>query len=264
MTESPWRQRLRRVKRVVNDTRSRILRRLGKLGGDWEEGLPEELKFWNHALKDGGRNWVRSEYVERMDPQFELQPELRALMDVPAGGVVRILDVGCGPLTRIGKVWPGRTLEIVPVDPLGAEYRDLLQRLGLVPPVWPQVGHGEKLTEIFPSNSFDLAYASNSLDHSYAPLLAIQQMFAVVKPGCVVYLWHFAHVGVQEGYGGLHQWNFDIVEGDLILTDGRKVRHSLAREFEGVGRVECEQQTFLGQEVAIAKLHKLRNLPKVN
>lgn len=168
-TCGPWRQRLRKVRRTVAEARLRVLRRLGLVGGDWEAGLPEELKFWNNALKDGGRNWVRSEYDERMNPAFELQPELRELIEAAPGAEVRILDVGCGPLTRIGKVWPGRQLEIVAVDPLGAEYVQLLNRLGLRPPVLPRVGHGEKLTETYPRDYFDLAYASNSLDHSYSP-----------------------------------------------------------------------------------------------
>lgn len=251
-----WGRRARQVRRAVGRVRLRVLRRLGLVGGGWEDGLPDELKFWHQALKDPGRNWVQSEYDERMNPAFEFQPELRALIEAPPGAMVRILDVGSGPLTRIGKVWPGRQLEIVPVDPLGAEYVELLGRLGIRPPVPPRVAHGERLTESFPRNHFDLAYASNSLDHSYDPLRAIREMFEVVKPGSHVYLWHFAHVGVAEGYTGLHQWNFDLEGGDMVLTDGRKTRHSLAEAFAGRGRLVCEKQAFLGQEVAIAKLQK--------
>lgn len=261
VAEDSFRGRLRRARRALREVRLRVLRRLGMVGGDWQDGLPDELKFWSDALKDGGKNWVKSEYDERMNPALELQAELRALIQAEPGATVRILDVGCGPLTRIGKVWPGRTLEIVPVDPLGAEYVQLLERLRLRPPVLPRVAHGERLTEQFPRNQFDLAYASNSLDHSYDPLKAIEEMFAVVKPGCYVYLWHFAQVGVHEGYWGLHQWNFEVVGNDMILSDGRKTRHSLGQTFAGRGQLTCERQSFLGQDVAIAKLQKNAERP---
>jgi SAM-dependent methyltransferase len=227
------------------------------LRGDWGKGLPEELRFWEDALREEGRRWIRSEYQQRTNPNLELQEELKRLIQAPVGAAVRLLDVGAGPLTRLGKKWEGRTLQIVPVDPLAEQYTALLARLGLRPLVPTQPGHGEKLLEMFEKNSFDLAYASNSLDHSYDPMLAITQMFAVVKPHCYVYLWHFARVGTTEGFQGLHQWDFDIKHGDLILSNGRGTRHSLALEFQGVGRLECEFQKFGESRVVVGKLRKL-------
>ncbi len=247
---------LRPVRRALRALRHRVLRRAGLIGGDWDQSLPEELRFWEEALKDEGRRWIRSEYQERMDPSLELQEELKRLIPAPPGAVVRLLDVGAGPLTRLGKRWQGRTLQLYPLDPLAGEYKALLARLHLRPPVLTETGHGERLTEQFEPNYFDLAYASNALDHSYDPLLAIRQMFAVVKPGCSVYLWHFAAVGAAEGYQGLHQWNFDIERGDMILSDGRGQRHSLAGAFQGAGELECEFQKFGEVKVVVGKLKK--------
>ena len=248
---------LRPVPRALRELRHRVLRLAGLIGGDWDQGLPEELRFWEEALKEEGCHWIRSEYQERMDPHLELQEELKRLIPAPAGAVVRLLDVGAGPLTRLGKRWEGRTLQLYPLDPLAEEYEALLARLNLRPPVLTRTGHGERLTEEFEKNFFDLAYASNSLDHSYDPLLAIRQMFAVVKPMCYVYLWHFATVGLAEGYQGLHQWNFDIKHGDMILSDGRSRRYSLAGEFKGTGELECEFQKFGKLKVVVGKLKKV-------
>jgi SAM-dependent methyltransferase len=249
---------LRSARRMASRCRTALFRRFGLLGEDWRAALPEELQFWEKALSDPDRNWLRSDYDERMNPDLEFQDYLKALIDAPPGATVRALDVGAGPLTRLGKKWTGRTLELVAVDPLAEEYKVLLARLGIRPPVFTEVGHGEKLRDQFEVNSFDIAYASNALDHSYDPLLAIEQMFSVIKPQRYVYLWHFAHVGVAEGYSGLHQWNFDIKHGDMILSNGRGLRHELGVAFKGRGEVTCAFEEFAGHKVVVGKLKKLR------
>jgi SAM-dependent methyltransferase len=241
--------------------RNRLGRRLGVLGAGWAESLPEELRFWESALRDPDRHWLRSEFDERMNPDLELQDFLRALIPAAPGSTVRLLDVGAGPLTRLGKRWEGRRLELIPVDPLAGAYRQLMDRLGLKPPVSTEEGHGEKLLERFAADSFDLAYASNALDHSYDPMLAIEQMFAVVKPGGSVYLWHFAHVGIAEGYEGLHQWDFERKGDDMTISNGKGVRLSLATTFAGRGEVHCHLEKFLDQTVVVARVRKLPKTP---
>jgi SAM-dependent methyltransferase len=246
----------RKCRRLLRETQGKILRRLGLLEGDWAAGLPAELQFWEKALKDGGRNWEASEYRERTDPNLELQEELKQIIPAAPGAVVRILDVGAGPLTRLGKHWPGRNLQIVAVDPLAEQYAAMLARISLRPLVPVTFAHAEKLLDHFSPNSFDLAYASNSLDHSYDPLAAISQMLAVVKPGCYAYLWHFANEGTHESYRGLHQWNFDAVKNDFVISDG-KSKHSLASQFKSTAALTCETTQAFGARVVIAKLKKL-------
>jgi SAM-dependent methyltransferase len=156
---------------------------------------------------------------------------------------------------RVGTQWPGRDVQITATDPLAEHYNTLLKRLGIIPRVPVTFAHGEKLLEKFPANHFDLAYASNSLDHSYDPLKAIEQMLAVTKPGGWVYLWHFPNAGKHECYNGLHQWNFDIVKGDFIVSDG-KVVYSLASYFGSAIQLRCERQRISDYDVVIAKLEK--------
>jgi SAM-dependent methyltransferase len=235
----------------------RFVRRAGFLNVDRIEGVKDEALGWENFLKDPGRYWLLSEYQTRMNPQLELQDELKALIQAPLGSVVRILDVGAGPLTHVGKRWEGRELQLFPVDPLAEEYKAIWKRLNLRPPVFTELADGEKLLESFPKNHFDLACAHNALDHAENPLLAIQQMFAVVKPGGYVYLMHFANEGVREGYKGEHQWNFNIKHGDVTLDDGRKVHYSLAAEFKGKGSLECEFQKRYNTKCVIARLEKL-------
>lgn len=247
-----------RLRTRAREAYRRVMRRCGLLGQEWDKGLPEELEAWEFMLKDGGRNWTVSEYHFRLNPEAELQDEFKRLIDAPAGGPpLKLLDVGAGPLTSFGKRWAGHTLEIFPTDPLADEYNALLAKLGLRAPVPSLPGHGEKLHEQFGKNSFDLALASNSLDHSYDPLLVIRHMLTLVKPGAHVFLAHFANEGVTAGYTGLHQWDFSVRRDDTILSDGRKRHHSLREEFKGLATLECEMKDWFGRPAVFVRLKKL-------
>jgi hypothetical protein len=246
----------KRLKLRLKAARSKFYRRIGVLRSDWKGGLADEYAFWENALRDQGRNWSVEEYRARMDPNLELQSYLKELIDAPVGSVVRILDVGAGPLTRVGRRWEGRQLEIIPVDPLADQYDAVLKKLEITPPVRTRFGHGERLLEYFRENSFDLAYASNSLDHSYDPIAAIGQMLAVVKAQCFVYLWHFSNVGVEANYHGLHQWNFDVQRGDLTVNDGHR-KHFLSKILAGRAWLQCEVTRAFNARVVVAKLRKL-------
>jgi SAM-dependent methyltransferase len=232
------------------------LRRVNHAGSDWNEALHrDELAFWRAALKEPEKNWLASEFNERTQPDLELQPFIRELIQAPAGSRVRILDVGAGPLTRVGRKWDGRVLEIVAVDPLAKEFDDLLSECGIVPPVRTVFGLAENLVGQFPVNSFDFAYASNCLDHSRDPVAAIRQMLEVIKPGCHAYLWHFANVGLQECYAGLHQWNFDVAGDEFLISDGRS-RFALASRVADLATVSCGVEQAFNNRVVVARLRK--------
>jgi 2-polyprenyl-3-methyl-5-hydroxy-6-metoxy-1,4-benzoquinol methylase len=76
---------------------------------------------------------------------------------------------------------------------------------------------GEELLEHFGSRRFDIAYATNALDHSADPVAIISNMVALVRPGGAVLLRHKRNEGQSARYGGLHQWNFDVAEDRLVL-----------------------------------------------
>ena len=233
-----------------------VLRRLGILGGDWESSLPSECPFWEKALANEGRDWHPAAFRERTDPNLELQEELKTLLNAPEGAVVKILDIGAGPLTTLGKKWRGRELKIVPLDPLAEQYNALLARLSIRPPIPTLRGFGENLVEQFGEESFDLAYSSNALDHTQDPVTVIRQMLKVVKTGHYVYLTHFTNEGHREGYWGIHQWNFDIKRGDLVISDGRGRRYTANGEFGRLATVQCESGILYDRATVVAKLRK--------
>jgi SAM-dependent methyltransferase len=193
---------------------SRLGRRLW-----WRSRKRSELDFWADWLAGapGTEVWT-SDRDSRLDPDAQIHdPLVRAELErIPADNVA-ILDVGAGPLTKLGYRYPGKTLTIVPVDPLAHEYERMLRHAGLEPPVRTLRVAGEDLTEHFGSLRFDIAYASNALDHSADPFTIISNMVDLVRPGGVVLLRHKRNEGESARYGGLHQWNFEVVDDSLIL-----------------------------------------------
>lgn len=250
-------------RKTIRPARIRVMRRLGLLGEEWQKGTLSEVDFWRMALADGGRAWHPELLAERLDPLKPLQEDICKTLD-PSLTKIRILDVGAGPLTNVGKTWGNRTIEIVPVDPLAEEYDGLLAEIAMNPPVRTKKAFAESLTESFEKNTFDLSYASNSLDHALDPLKAIREMLAVTKPGGHVYLWHFRNVGEQEAYADLHQWNFDIADGDMTIGNG-KTSGKLSQLLGNTVTVKADLIVWRGSEVVATVIKKsLENFPKIS
>lgn len=185
----------------------------------WRRGKGSEVDFWAGWLvgAPGTEQWA-SDREARLAPDTEIRdPVVREELERNPAQEISILDVGAGPVTWLGFRYPGKTLTIVPVDPLADEYDRLLRDSGLDPPVRTISVAGEALLEHFGSRRFDIAYASNALDHSADPLTIISNMVALVRAGGVVILRHKRNEGESARYGGLHQWNFDAADGSLLL-----------------------------------------------
>ncbi|MGE5221831.1 MAG: class I SAM-dependent methyltransferase [Omnitrophica WOR_2 bacterium] len=177
----------------------------------WRGALEEEETHWDKYLSE-----IVNKQAGRLDPDSELQSHIKELIrDI--GPKARILDVGAGPLTVLGKCWDGHKLDITATDPLAAQYDSLLAKYGITPPVRTIKCDGERLVELFGESQYDLAYAKNSLDHSYDPLKVIRQMAAVTRPGGLVALEHLRNEAEHEHYLGLHQWNLDLQDGLFVI-----------------------------------------------
>jgi SAM-dependent methyltransferase len=183
----------------------------------WRTRLSSEVDFWADWLAGatGTEQWTKDRDL-RLVPDTQIRDALvRSELERNPADEISILDVGAGPLTGLGYRYPGKTLTIVPVDPLAHEYERLLRSAELDPPIRTIRVAGEALLEHFGPRIFDIAYASNSLDHSADPLTIISNMVAVVRAGGVVLLRHKRNEGESARYGGLHQWNFDVVDDSL-------------------------------------------------
>ena len=185
----------------------------------WRTRKSSEVDFWAGWLvgAPGTEQWA-SDRESRLDPNTQItDPLVRAELERNPAAGISILDVGAGPVTSLGFRYPGKTLTIFAVDPLADEYERLLRDAELDPPIRTIRVAGEELREHFGSRRFDIAYAVNSLDHSADPFTIISNMVAVVRTGGIVLLRHKRNEGESARYGGLHQWNFDVLDDNLLL-----------------------------------------------
>lgn len=185
----------------------------------WNRGIEPEADHWRNYLRR-----VKGDAKEpRLDPTFPLKSVFTQLLNTRSRKPVRILDVGAGPLSMVGKVWPGRQVCLVPVDPLAPLYDQALAEAGIVPPVRTIYAEAEKLTSFFEPDSFDLVVCSNALDHCYNPFKALDEMLHVVKPGGSVLLLHIPNEAENECYSGFHQWNFWDYKGNFVAWNRKGI-----------------------------------------
>lgn len=182
----------------------------------WMEGLDHEIGFWQHWIHSQGQGFGE-DFKVRLDPQTPLQDHIHPLLDHLPAGSLRLLDVGAGPLTALGKIYRSQALDIIAVDPLADYYDQILRKAQLNPPVRTTWCHGELLEERFQPSSFDLVFSQNALDHSYDPYAIIKSMIRLTKVGHYVLLEHRQNEAEHEQYQGLHQWNFAMEQGDLVI-----------------------------------------------
>jgi SAM-dependent methyltransferase len=235
---------------LLRRLKSRVL---GPGSASYEDGMDHELGFWRRALADQGKRWDKGAFAFRTDPDAAFHQQHRDFIGSSAAAdrtSLRVLDVGAGPLTTLGKKWPGRTLEIVAVDCLAESFDRVLGELGIVPPVRTTKAFGEELSATFAKDSFDFVASANAIDHSRDPMRCVLEMVEVVKPGCVVFLWHYRNEAVREGFAGMHQWNFDEEGGDLVITGRDRRPRSCRAELAGIATIECRRDGKSGEAVA--------------
>ena len=227
------RRRLRMARRRVRTAlRPYVPRRLA-----YRLGLRGEALWWRHYLERGGGEW-RDDLLARLDPSTALaEPLITERLARLDRERVRILDVGAGPVTPLGKTYPGIELDITAVDPLGDRYAALLADAGLQAPVPTLACAGEEVAERFGPAAFDIAYSRNALDHSADPMTVIRAMLETVVPGGFVALRHYRCEGANTGYIDLHNWNFDLGGDGSPTVWGPYGRHDLAEELAGQAEV---------------------------
>jgi len=219
----------------------------------WRRGLDSELDFWRKFFATEGLGYEGFE--RRLNPDVLLQdPTVIGQLDVlpPQGKPFRILDVGAGPLTNLGRIYRGRRLNIIAVDCLADRYNDILEKFGIQPDVRTYQCESERLLDLIAPNSCDLVYSRNAIDHGYDPMLSIFNMLEVVKQNCSVVLKHGFNEAEQSDYEGLHQWNFASEQGRLIVWK-QGVKWDVATELGGRAAV----RSFVERDWLVSICEKL-------
>lgn len=233
--------------RQLKTIAKRVLAPFFRLTADRGGGLETEVRFWDKWLRDKGaaspQDWRHHDYRYRVDARAPLSGWHRELVERIPSDLVSILDVGAGPVTAVGKRHESKVLSITAVDPLADEYAALLARHRLEPPVRTRRGAGEELAALFGPDAFDLVIAQRCIDHSVDPVACVRNMVEVCRVGGVIALEHEENLAVNAAYRGIHQWNFGLRGGELVVSGGGYAK-SLDAELRG--RVRWEHRLERG------------------
>lgn len=202
--------------------------------------LRNEVVFWRRWLLTEGLEWPE-DFKARFDPELPIQDHVAPLIDRSSKPSVEILDVGAGPVTKLGKTHASKRLSITATDVLGREYNALLDELGVEPPVRTRYAASETLCEQIGERQFDIVHAQNTLDHSADPFAALEEMLALTAPGGFVVLLHEENEGQNERYHALHKWDFSCEDGRFLIRGPgpRGALRDVTAIMDGRAEVEC-------------------------
>lgn len=180
----------------------------------WLNGIKDEISFWDTLFASKGESIGLSskefdQYVQ-FEPPFKLDSLLK-------DKETRMLDVGSGPYSSCGIKTDKTNLSFVAVDPLAFIYKQLKDKYKIKTKVNPITGMVEFLSSQFAENEFDFVHMSNSLDHSFDPMLGIRQMLYVCKIGGKLILRHHDNEAEHANYSGFHQWNLSLENNKFII-----------------------------------------------
>ncbi|MDD4157593.1 MAG: glycosyltransferase, partial [Candidatus Cloacimonetes bacterium] len=187
----------------------------------WKNGVEFEQKFWHNWINSAGGRWQTS-FINRTNPDFEISPQIQDILNKISKKKIQILDVGSGPLTKLGKKMQGKEIFITPIDPLADDYNSFLKSAGIIPIVQTIKGTGEDLSKQFINQKFDFIYCSNALDHSIDPAKVITEMIEVLDDDGYIYLEHNVNEAENQQYVGFHQWNLQNIEGEFVIWNKEK------------------------------------------
>jgi SAM-dependent methyltransferase len=200
--------------------------------------LPSEIQWWDEYLRS------RPAICDLVLQQKAFPPQLLCIGEqLKAQGTdgVRLLEVGSGPVSLLAWGVQKHLFDLKAVDPLAAEYQQLLGKYGFDYPVKPIKGYAENLLAIFPERSFDVAYSSNALDHVLSPRKCIENICSVVKPGGFICLEGFCREGTNAKWVGLHQHDLLVENGHLLHFNKRGDRAVLTENM----RLKCTHENIM-------------------
>jgi len=209
----------------------------------WEKGKRKTLSFYEKKLP-----WKAASFNHELTLPDYFKPMIGNKKEVT------IAELGSGMFCTIGSLWKSAKITVYPSDALADEFNQILKDHGVTPIIPVKKENMEKLS--YPDNFFDIVHCANALDHCTNPLMAIKEMYRVVKPGGYIYLRHFFNVGEHERYSGLHMWNIDINDkGDFVIwnPDERFLVSDYIKGFKSVKKRELDYET---EDMVVSILHK--------
>lgn len=198
----------------------------------WTKRRTHESGYWTDSLAAPD---ARDRFADRLDPNAEISGKaLRQAVEEVPREEISVLDVGSGPLTSVGKTYPGKRIQVTAADALADEYTTALRKAGIEPLVPPVAVAGEDVASYFGAGSFDVTFMANALDHTADPILVLKNLVEVTREDGRVALRHMRNEGERNSYFGIHLWNIECRDDRFVIWN-RETTHDVATEL-----ADCE------------------------
>lgn len=210
---------------------------------NWINNKDTEIGYWEAVLCGKIKDKPERMNVSRSFPKYLMTylPKRKK--------VIKVLDVGSGPVSTVGTKIANRQVILDLVDPMADEYMAIIKKYAIKVPLLPKKGFAENLSQISDENTYDLVYSENALDHAIDPIKGVREMLKVVRKNCyVVLLCHMNEASTQKG-NWLHQWNFYIEGNDFIMSDLYGNKDNITALFGSEALIEIKEvRGFIGRD----------------
>lgn len=173
---------------------------------EWKSGILDELRFWWNILAKRTSSPEKAVFLEK----FLLKHDF-AYGDQLDGGPrdIEVLDIGCALFPAIGRNFGNQTVHVTAADPLATGYNRLMDLFGIERQYNLVFGVAEQTATIFGEDRFDFILAQNSIDHSYDPASAFEQICKALRSGGAAQFEHYSNEAENQNYHGFHKWNLE-------------------------------------------------------
>lgn len=186
------------------------------------KAVDHEAKFWRGFVKtERFAQWCALEKTHELRDEVALL--LRYIVDnvnrVPLTSVVRILDVGSGPVSILhGLFYPDHRVVLDTADPLSPVYQEIFDfyTAGIKPPI----AVGAEQVHLHGAQGYDVVHISNALDHVVHVEEALRSMADCLRPKeGVLIVQGFVDEADHERFQGFHQHNLSL-DGENLRWRG--------------------------------------------
>lgn len=208
-----------------------------------EIAMQNILKKWNNYIVDDGLSFHLANIQKNKSKlkkywllNFPVNTRIKKELTSFQNKKIRLLDICCGPFPKSGIFAEDYTIERTLVDTLSESYHSMLKENSIK--TYEQkiiCCNVEELHNNFSMNSFEIIYSKNALDHTYNPIEAIANLINLITHNGVIILEHYINEGKYTNYYGLHQWDFNVENGDFIISNYDKtVNFNATRKYTQV------------------------------
>ena len=179
----------------------------------WMNGLDGEVAFWD-AIRTQHPDWFAAGMDRNRPLDQDVDDALAPFDDHPT-----VLDVGCGMLSSMGVVSrTGKHPTLLYADPLADCFAEIAKLQGFELPIKIIHTMAEYLYTHFDTNSVDVVYCRNALDHCSNLVRALMGMAWPIRPKGSLILKHYLRCATRNNHQGLHQWDIYNDGGNLWIA----------------------------------------------